>query len=105
MIKEVIEDALARGEKLKHDIVGQILKSATLSELINNRRFTETVARVIQTKDEIGRVIQKTVHEALRAMKIPTREQIAGYERRVQMLEKKVSRFDHRLTKPTKTRK
>ena len=53
MLREVIEDALARGERLKKDIVGQILKSSTLNDLIHNRKFTDTIARVIQTKHEI----------------------------------------------------
>ena len=97
MLKEVIDDALARGERLKRDIVGQILKSATLNELINNRRFAETVARVIQTKDEIARTIHRNVQDALRAMSIPSKQQIANYERRVEQLERKIDTLGRRL--------
>ena len=97
MLKEVIDDALARGERLKRDIVGQILKSATLNELVTNRRFTETVARVIQTKDEIGRSIKRNVQDVLRAMRIPSRHQIDAYERRVDQLEKKIDDFGRNL--------
>jgi uncharacterized protein Yka (UPF0111/DUF47 family) len=97
MLKEVIDDALARGEKLKRDIVGQILKSATLNELINNRRFAETIARVIQTKDEISRTIHRNVQDALRAMSIPSKQQISAYERRVEQLERKIDSLGRRL--------
>lgn len=97
MLKEVIDDALARGERLKRDIVGQILKSATLNELINNRRFAETIARVIQTKDEIARTIHRNVQDALRAMSIPSKQQIANYERRVEQLERKIDTLGRRL--------
>jgi polyhydroxyalkanoate synthesis regulator phasin len=99
MLKEVIDDALARGERLKRDIVGQILKSATLNELINNKRFAETVARVIQTKDEISRTIQRNVQDALRAMSIPSKQQISAYERRVQQLERRIDTLGRRLIK------
>ena len=90
MLKEIIDDALTRGEKLKKDIVGQILKSATLNELVHNRRFAETVAKVIHTRDEIARTLQKNIHDALKAMKIPSRDQLNVYERRVQQLEKRI---------------
>lgn len=99
MLKEVIDDALARGERLKKDIVGQILKSATLNDLINNHRFTQTIARVIQTKDEISRSIQKTVQETLKLMSIPSKNQIASYEKRVHQLEKQIASLGRHVMK------
>lgn len=97
MLREVIEDALARGERLKKDIVGQILKSATLNELINNRRFAETIAKVIQTKDEISRSIRRNVQDALKVMNIPSKNQIKSYEKKVEELEKKIDTLGRRM--------
>lgn len=99
MLKEVIDDALARGERLKRDIVGQILKSATLNELANNKKFAETIARVIHTKDEIGRTIHRNVQEALRVMRIPTREQMGFYEKRIGQLEKRIDTLGRQVMK------
>lgn len=103
MLKEVIEDAIARGERLKKDIVGQILKSATINDLLSNRRFTETVAKVIQTKDEIARSIHRNVNvafkEALKTMSIPSKGQITAYERRIEVLEKKIDSMGRNLMK------
>jgi uncharacterized protein Yka (UPF0111/DUF47 family) len=103
MLKEVIEDAIARGEKLKKDIVGQILKSATINDLLNNRRFTETVAKVIQTKDEIARSIHRNVNvafkEALKTMSIPSKTQITSYEKRIDVLERKIDSMGRNLMK------
>lgn len=103
MLKEVIEDAIARGEKLKKDIVGQILKSATINDLLNNRRFTETVAKVIQTKDEIARSIHRNVNvafkEALKTMSIPSKNQITSYEKRIDVLERKIDSMGRNLMK------
>jgi len=90
---------LARGERLKRDIVGQILKSATLNDLINNRRFTKTIARVIQTKDEISRTIQRSVQETLKLMSIPSKSQLASYEKRVQQLEKQIASLGRHVMK------
>lgn len=99
MLREVIDDALARGERLKKDIVGQILKSATLNELVTNKRFAEMVARVIQTKDEVGRILRRNVQDALRVMSIPSKQQIISYERRVIQLERKIDTLGRRLMK------
>ena len=99
MLREVIDDALARGEELKKDIVGQILKSSTFNDLINNRRFTQTVARVIQTKDEISRTIHKSVQDALKLMSIPSKSQIHAYEKRVMHLEKQIADIGRRVMK------
>ncbi len=99
MLKEIIEDALSRGDKLKKDIVGQILKSATLNELVHNRKFAQTIAKVIQTKTEISKSIHKNVHDALKLIKIPSQEQIHAYEKRVIQLERKIDSLGRRVFK------
>lgn len=99
MLKEVIEDALARGEKLKKDIVRQILSSSTLNELINNHRFADTVARVIQTKDVVARTLRRNTVEALKMMSIPSKNEIRAYEQRVQKLERQIDSLGRQLMK------
>jgi len=99
MLKEVINDAIARGESLKNDIVGQILKSATFHELIGQKRFADTVAKVIQTKHEVTHSIQKNIQEVLRAMRIPSKQQISSYERRIEMLERKIDSLGRHVMK------
>lgn len=99
MIREVIEDAIARGEKIKNDIVGQILKSATLHDLVNNRRFTQTITKVIRTKNEITKTIQRNVQDALKTMSIPSKSDFSNYEKRVDELEKRLDSLGRNLTK------
>ena len=90
MLKEVIEDAIQRGERLKIDI---------LNDLVSNKRFAETVARVIETKEAIGQILRKNVHEVLKVMSIPSQEQIVTYERRVQKLEHQIDQLGRQLMK------
>ncbi len=99
MLKEVIEDALQRGEKLKKDIVRQVLSSAALNELVVNRRFVETVGRVIETKQAITQILRKNVHEILKVMSIPSQDQIGVYEKRIQRLEHQIDQLGRRLMK------
>lgn len=97
MLREVLEDALDRGERLKKDIVAQVLSSAVLNDLIKSPRFSEMVSRAIQTRESLSKVVHKNVREILKMMKIPNQKQIADYERRVRDLEKLLDRFSQRL--------
>ena len=97
MLRQVIDDALSRGEKLKKDIIAEIISSATLRDLVNNKAFISTVAKVIQTKQEVSATLKQSVHEALKVMKIPSREAIQGYERKILSLEKHLDQLDRKL--------
>ena len=99
MLKEALEDALARGEKLRHDITKEILNSQVFMDLANNPRFVNAVARVIRSKAEVARSLQKRVKETLRIMKIPTREQLRTYERRVSRLERELDSVGRKISK------
>jgi len=99
MIKEMIEDVFERGERLKKDVVRQVLSSAAFSELIDNKHFAETIARVIRTKEIVSRLIRQNVQEVLKVMSIPSREQVATYDKRVQKLEHQIDRLGRQLIK------
>lgn len=99
MLKEIVDDAIARGEKLRKDIVGQVLSSVAFGDLINNKKFTDTVAKVIQTKDGISKMLHRKIVDTLEVMSIPSREQIELYERRVRKLEGQIDRLGRQIIK------
>lgn len=105
MLREILEDAICRGEKLKKDIVRQVLSAAALNDLINNKRFAHSIARVIRTKHEISHLLRRNVQDILRMMSIPSREQISAYERRVQRLEGQIDRLGRQLMKKGNARR
>lgn len=105
MLREALEDALARGEKLRREITKEILNSQVFSDLANNPRFVKAVARVIRSKDEVGHSMQKRVREMLQVMHIPTREQVRDFERRVARLEKDLDQVSRRLLRRSMQRR
>lgn len=90
MLREAIEDAIARGEKLRHEIGQEIVNSHLFADLANNPRFVNAVALVIRSKDEVARSLQRRFKETMEMMRIPTREQVRDYEKRVLRLEKEL---------------
>jgi len=97
MLREVIEDALQRGERLKKDIVKQVLSSVVLNDLVTNRHFMETVVKVLQTKEVIGRLLKKNIEEALKMMSVPSREQLESYQKRIARLEERIDHFNREM--------
>ncbi len=107
VLREALEDALARGEKLRRDITKEILNSQIFTDLANNPRFVNAVARVIRSREEVGTSVQKRVKEILGAMNILTRQQVKDFEKRVTRLEKNLDSVGRRMiqqrTKTTKS--
>jgi Asp/Glu/hydantoin racemase len=97
MLREVLDDALSRGERLKHDIITEIVSSATLRDLINNKSFIDTITKIIRTKHEVSTLIRDNVQEALKAMHIPSRSQLNAFERKVLQLERQLDQVSRKL--------
>lgn len=99
MLREALEDALARGEKLRQDITKEILDSQVFTDLANNQHFVNAVARVIRSKVEVARSLQLRIKEILEVMNIPTRHQVRTYEQRVIGLEKTLDSITRNFAK------
>jgi len=106
MLKEALEDALARGGQFRQEITKDILSSQFVSELVNNPRFINAVSAVIRSKEEVARTLQKKVKDVMGVMNIPTRQQVRSYERRVARLERELDAVARKLgRKKTAVRK
>ena len=101
MLKEALEDALARGGQIRDEITKDLLHSQFVADLANNPRFINTVSAVIRSKEEVTRTIQKKVKEIMTVMNIPTRQQLRSYEKRVARLERDLDTITRRAAKPT----
>lgn len=99
MLREVFEDALQRGERLKEDIIGQILKSATLRDLLSNKRFLETAIHAIQKQREFTASLRRNIQEILKLMSIPNRGQIDSYQKRIEKLEGQIDHLGRQMMK------
>lgn len=101
MLREVLEDVVRKGEQLKKDVVKQVLHSAVLNEILGSQQFAKKMLRMIP-KREIGRLLQKNFQEVLRAMSIPTRQQLATYEKRIVKVEQLLNRIARQNNRPKK---
>lgn len=89
-IKTLLDEAMERGEKIKAEVVSEILKSKTLHELVSNQGFITAVSRIIETKDEVKRVIGRQVKSVFHLMDVPTKEDVKRLGVQLTKLEKAV---------------
>lgn len=75
-LKSFFDDAIDRGEKLKSNLVNELFNSKTVQDLVSNSHFVNAVSRIIETKDEITRVIGKQVKNVFEMMDVPTRDEL-----------------------------
>lgn len=101
MLREALEEALSRGERLRREITKDILNSQIFSDLANNPRFVKAVARVIRSKTEVAHSVQNRVKELLANMHIPTRQTVQDFERRVARLERDLNSVGRKLDRQT----
>jgi len=97
MLKEVLEEAVARGSKIRADVTKEILNSQLVADLANNERVVNAVAEVLRTTDQISQVLQKKAKNVISIMDIPSRRQMKVYERRVARLERDVNALTRKL--------
>jgi|GEM_PF-2149014 hypothetical protein len=87
-LKAILDEAKTRGEKLKNEVVAELLKSRTLSEIVSNKHFITALTRVIQTKDEVKKTLNTQIKAILDVMDVPSKEDILGIAGKLGSLEK-----------------
>lgn len=110
-LKSIFDDALDRGEKLKTGLVNELFNSKTVQDLVSNSHFVSAVSRIIETKDEITRVIGKQVKTVFEMMDVPTRAELKRIGLDIGRIEKIIDKVGRNriavkvLTKSPKSKK
>ena len=92
-LRTLIDEAINRGEKIKSEVLSEILQSKTIQEIVTNKSFIRAVSRVIETTDEVKKVINKQVKVIFDMMDVPTKDDILRIGGQVTNLEKFVERI------------
>ncbi len=74
--KSILDEALDRGERFKKDLLSELFNSKTVHDLVSNAHFITAITRVIETKDEIAKVLYKQVKNIFDMMDVPTKAEL-----------------------------
>jgi hypothetical protein len=92
-IKSIFDEALSRGEKIKSEVVGEILNSKTFQDIISNKNFIKAVSTVIQTKDEVKRAISSQVKHIFQVMDVPSKDELLNVAKKLSHMEKVIEKI------------
>lgn len=88
--KQLLDEAFQKGEQVKEDLLVELVHSKMVNELLRSDKFARAVTTLMQTKEEVAKLIQKQVKHILQFIDIPDRGDIDA-------LEHKLSRLSHEL--------
>ncbi|MBU0504575.1 MAG: hypothetical protein ABII18_06790 [bacterium] len=102
--KLLLDEAINRGEKIKTEVLAEVLKSKAIKEIVSNKNFISAVTRIIETKDEVKKVIDKQVKTIFDVMDVPTQKDMLNITKQLKKYEQLLSKFTgHKVsTKPVK---
>lgn len=92
-IKSFLDEAVQRGGRFKSEVVSELLSSKALQDIVTNKKFVRAISTVIQTKDEVKRVIQTQVKNLFHAMDVPSKEELLNVAKKLGQMEKLVERI------------
>lgn len=92
-LKSLLDEAMEKGEKIKSEIFSEVLKSKTIQQFVSNKNFLKALAKVIQTKEEIKKVIQTQVKSIFHVMDVPRRDELINIASKIGNIEKVVDKI------------
>lgn len=86
-LKTLLDEVIERGEKIKDEVLAEIVKSKKIKEIVSNQHFLHALTRVISTKDEVKRVLNKQVKTVFDLMDVPTQMELKNIASKLRKLE------------------
>ena len=86
-IRTAMEEAFQRGEKIKDQVIDELINSQTINNLLSNELFINSLTKVLNTKYELKRAFKTNFRTMLKAFNVPTRDEINAMERKIHRLE------------------
>lgn len=91
-IRQILEEALQKGEKIKQDVTAEILKNRLVHDLVSSDLVSMALSAVSSTRDGVTRVIRDNAKSVLRIMDLPSRNDLSSLQKKLDHLEKVVDR-------------
>jgi hypothetical protein len=92
-LKDILNEARFRGEKVKNEVVAELFKSKTLQDIVGNKHFIKALTRVIHTKDEVKKAISTQMQNIFDVMEVPSRADIIKIAGKLGNLEKVIEKI------------
>ncbi len=96
-IRTAMEEAFQRGEKIKNQIIHDVMNSQAVGDLLQNEIFLKSLSRVMNTKYELQRAFRSNLKSVLKVFNVPSRDEINSMERKIHRLESEIDGIHRRV--------
>ena len=90
---DFLNEIKIRGEKIKKEVLSEIVKSKTLNQIVSNENFIRAVSSIIATKDEVQKTLRKQMSSLIKTMEFVTHQDLSKMIQQLKNLEKSLSQF------------
>lgn len=89
-IRTAMEEAFQRGEKIKDQLLHDVMNSQAVGDLLQNEVFLKSLGKVLNTKYELEKAVRSNLKNVLRLFNVPSRDEISSMERKITRLESEI---------------
>lgn len=94
-VRKLLDEAFQKGEKMKEELMVDLVHSRLFTELVKNDRFINAITTVVNAKEEFGKILSTRVKHLLAFMDIPTKQDLDAMTYKVTRLEHQLDRALH----------
>lgn len=96
-IRNAMEEAFHRGEKIKDQLISDVMNSQAVNEILQNDLFLKSLTRMINTKYELQKAFRSNVKNVLKLLNLPSRDEISVMERKLNRLETEIDGIQRKV--------
>jgi uncharacterized protein Yka (UPF0111/DUF47 family) len=89
-IRTAMEEAFQRGEKIKDQLIHDVINSQAVGELLQNEFFLKSLSKVMNTRYELRKALRSNMKSVLKIFNVPSRDEIHTMERKINRLESEI---------------
>lgn len=89
-LTQVFDELKKRSEKIKNEVLDEIVKSKTLNKIVSNKNFINAVSSIIATKQEVQKTLNKQITTLVKGMKVATKRDLSLIIAQLQKIEKRI---------------
>lgn len=95
--KQILDEAFQKGEKMKEELLVELINSKLFSELVRNEKFVGAVTAVVNAKAGLEKRIQTQIKHVFSFIDIPSRKEVDSMVSKVSRLEHQLDRLGQQL--------
>ncbi len=86
-LQNFFEEALQKGEKIKNQLMDEIIQSSWTDRLLKNEKFINGVVNLLKKKSKIEKNLNQVMSLLLKKFDIATQDEVRGMEKKIHQLE------------------